>query len=77
MRNTSSSGPPDRFVARPPGQPLGDRVEVADAGVEVGGDDRVADAAERHAQQRIVLAGARPRRRIDSPIAMISAQVNA
>ena len=48
----------DRFCLHPPGQRFGDGVHVRDAAVDVGGDDGVADAAQRHPQQLALLVGA-------------------
>ena len=51
----------DGIRLHPAGQRFGDGIHVRDAAVDVGGDDRVADAAQRDAQQLAPLAGARLR----------------
>ena len=50
MRNTASSGWPCGLGAAPAGQRLGDRIHVRHPAVDVGRDDRVADAGERDLQ---------------------------
>ena len=58
----------ERLVLRPAGQRLGHCVQVGDAAVDVGGDDRIADAAQRDPQHlarsaaRALRARASPRR---------------
>ncbi len=46
--------PSPGFRLRPPGQALGDLVEVRDACSRIGGDDGIADARERHAEQLLL-----------------------
>ena len=51
-----------RVVVRPAGQRLGDGIEIGDAAFDIGGDDGVADAAERHPHQLAALARTQLRR---------------
>ena len=46
------------ILQQPAGQRFGHAVHIRDAAVDVGGDDGVANAAQRHAQQFAALAGA-------------------
>ena len=48
----------ERFAVRPAGQRFRHGVHVGDAAIDVGGDDRVADAVQRDAQHFAPLAGA-------------------
>ncbi len=49
-----------RIRLRPPGQGLGNGIHIRDAAFVVGGDDGVADAAQRHPHQLAALARAQP-----------------
>ena len=46
----------NRFLLRPPGQPLGDGVDSGDPGALVGGQHRVADAVERGGEALLALS---------------------
>ena len=60
MRKTESRGWPMRGVERPSGHRLGDRIQIGHATVDVGGDDGIADAGERHPHQLAALARPAP-----------------